>query len=105
MAANRHTAFREEYDAAMQDAELIFPGEDEVARKEAYIKAKTDELMKKYGFLSAVQGDGTMQSSRIVKNFVDFCKQYDPKTENMTDFFERLERKFDNDKISVENTL
>ena len=105
MAANRHTAFREEYDAAMQDAELIFPGEDEVARREAYIKAKTDELLKKHGFLSAVQGDETMQSSRIVKNFVDSCKQYDPKNENMADFFERLERKFENDKISVENTI
>ena len=37
-------------------------------------KAKTDELLKKHSFLSAVEVDETMQSSRIVKKFVDSCK-------------------------------
>ena len=105
MADDRHAAFRNEYDEAVMDANLIFPGNDETQRREAYVRAKTDELLKKHGFLSTASGDPATQSARVVKNFVDSCKQFDPKTENMAEFFERIDRKIENEKTSSENVL
>ena len=99
---DRHGAFREEYDAAVADADIIFPAQDDATRRDCYLKAKTDELLRKYGFLTSNSVDS---SSRLVKNFVDSCKNYDPKTENMAEFFERFERKLEVENISSDTAL
>ena len=102
----RHQLFRTEYNTAVADANIIFPGDGETNLRENYLKAKTDELLKKYRFLSGNSNESSSSSTtRIVKNFVDTCNKCEPKTENMAEFFEQLKRKIDTDNISHENSL
>ena len=109
-SASKAELFRQEYNNAIEEAKLFFPREEEKEVREEVLSAKRTELLIKYGFFKLNKSNDTQppnqtleeKNAKIIKNFIQTCKKYDPKEENTFEFFERFERKLNAEQISDE---
>ncbi|MEL6989232.1 MAG: hypothetical protein AAGK97_15575, partial [Bacteroidota bacterium] len=111
---DNRTLFRNEYDAVIDDAALLFPNEGEENVRDSFIAKKRDELLIKYGFLSSPAPTNASNNrpisdvekrALVVKHFVQTCNKYNEKTESMNEFFDRIERKFNAESVGSTEKL
>ena len=108
MANPQHQLFRDAFQQVTLDAEALFPGEAGESHRADYIKMHREALLKEHGFAPA---SPAASKTDIIKNFVATCNKYDSKVESVSEFFDRVERKFDvegvshADKISILDIL
>lgn len=99
MATENHNLFRVAFEKVNADAQLLFPEENEASHRADFIKMHRESLLKEFGFTpTATNNSG---SADFIKNFVSTCNKFDNKNENMSEFFERVDRKFATSKTTA----
>ena len=104
MSNRAYDAFREEHSQAIKDSEQLFPGDANASIRTEFLTQKRQELLRKYGFLADASNNSSNKSEKasIIRDFASTTNKFDSRSESMTEFFDRFERKLEIDEVPNE---